>query len=329
MAIAISNLIGFDEENKLPRSPKFLFIMQTTTILIAGGTGLIGSRLAEMLREKGYVVRLLTRSPKSKGQYFWNPSMGEMDAAALQGVDSIVNLAGAGIADGRWTEARKKEIVESRTQSASLLFREMEGMPNRPKSYLSASAVGYYGNSGEAWMHEESRPVDQGFLVECCQKWEAAANQMTRLGIRTIKFRIGVVLAKEGGALAEMVKPLRFGLGVYFGDGQAWWPWVHREDVCRAFVWAIENQEVEGVFNLVAPAPARSIDLVKAIAKAMGQTAIFLPAPAFVLRLILGEMSAVLLNSNRVSAEKLTKAGFEFQWPELNGALRDIFALRH
>ncbi|MFN0037162.1 MAG: TIGR01777 family oxidoreductase [Saprospiraceae bacterium] len=300
--------------------------MQKSTILIAGGTGLIGSRLAEMLRADGHLVRLLSRSPKGAGQFFWNTASGEIDAAALRDVDFVLNLAGAGIAEGRWTAARKKELVESRTQSAALLCREMERMTVRPKAYLSASAVGFYGNSGEAWVREDSPPADQSFMVECCQKWEAAADPIAALGVRTVKFRLGVVLAKEGGALAEIVKPLRFGLGAYFGDGQAWWPWVHRDDVCRAFLWAMENDRAEGVFNLCSPTPSRGKDLVKATAKAMRQPAVFLPAPAFVLRLIFGEMSAVILNSNRVSSEKIAHAGFEFKWPELRSALRDIFA---
>ncbi|MFN0173531.1 MAG: TIGR01777 family oxidoreductase [Saprospiraceae bacterium] len=300
--------------------------MQKSTILIAGGSGLIGSRLSKMLHSQGHTVRLLSRSPNGEGQFFWNPASNEMDAEALQEVDFVVNLAGAGIADKRWTATRKKELIESRVKTAALLYRAMEGMAKRPKAYLSASAVGIYGNSGETWIREDTPPVDQSFMVECCQNWESSADEMLRLGIRTVKFRIGVVLAKEGGALAEIVKPLRFGLGAYFGNGQAWWPWAHRDDVCRAFIWAIENQAVEGVFNLCAPTPARGKALVKATANAMKQPAVFLPAPAFVLRLIFGEMSAVILNSNRVSSEKLTQAGFEFQWPELNAALRDIFA---
>ncbi len=300
--------------------------MQKSTILIAGGSGLIGSRLAEMLRSQGHTVRLLSRTPKGEGQFFWNPASGEMDTAALQDVDVVINLAGAGIADKRWTAARKKELVESRVQSAALLYRKMEGMGKRPKAYLSASGVGYYGNSGEAWMREDLPPVDQSFMVECCQKWESAAEQMPTLGIRTVIFRTGVVLAQEGGALAEIVKPLRFGLGAYFGNGQAWWSWVHLDDVCRAFIWAIDNQAVAGTFNLSSPTPARGKDLVKATAKAGKRPAVILPAPAFVLRLVFGEMSAVILNSNRVSSEKLTQAGFEFQWPEINAALRDIFA---
>jgi uncharacterized protein (TIGR01777 family) len=300
--------------------------MQPSTILIAGGSGLIGSQLAELLRQSGHQIRLLSRSPKGDVQFYWDPAKGEIDTKSLQGVDAVINLAGAGIADKRWTADRKKVLVESRVQSAALLFREMERMPNRPKTYLSASAVGIYGNSGEIWMREDSKPTEQSFMVDCCEQWEAAADTMMSLGIRIVKFRIGVVMAKEGGALAEIVKPLRFGLGAYFGNGQAWWPWIHREDVCRAFIWALDNQGVAGVFNLCSPNTARGKALVKSTAKAMRQVALFLPAPAFVLQLIFGEMSAVILNSNRVSSEKLIEAGFEFKWPELDSALVDIFA---
>lgn len=300
--------------------------MQHQTILIAGGTGLIGKHLSAMLLKQGNTVRLLSRKPKGEGQFFWNPLANEMDVEALNGVDVVINLAGAGIADKRWTASRKKELIESRVQSANVLRRAMEAMEQRPKTYLSASAVGYYGDSGEQWMTEENAPANEGFMVDCCSLWEAAAAQMTALGLRTLTFRIGIVLDTEGGALAEVVKPLRFGLGAYFGSGQAWWSWIHREDVCRAFIWAMENEKAAGIFNLVAPFPERGKTVVEQTARARRQRAIFLPAPSLALRLALGEMAAVVLNSNRVSAEKLVQAGFEFQWPHLDAALSDIFA---
>lgn len=295
------------------------------TILLAGGTGLIGSRLAEILHEQGYNVRVFSRSPKGEGQFAWNPAAASLDDTALQGVDIVVNLAGAGIADKRWTADRKRELVDSRVQSARTLRDAFIRTGFRPKAYLSASAIGYYGNSGERVMTETDAPVDSNFLVECSQKWEQAADEVAAVGIRTVKFRIGIVLAKEGGALPEIVKPLRFGIGTYFADGQAWWSWVHLDDVCRMFVWAIENQQIEGVFNAVAPNPVRGIELVKATAKAMRQPAVFVPAPAFTLQIALGEMSAVVLNSNHISAEKILRTGFEFRYPELEGALEAIF----
>lgn len=295
------------------------------TALLAGGSGLIGSRLTVMLREKGFTVRILTRSPKAEGQFFWNPAAGSIDATALQGVDYIVNLAGTGIADRRWTKARKRDIIESRVQSARTLRAALERSALRPKAYLSSSAIGYYGNSGERRMTETDPPVDNSFMAECCRQWEAAADEVAALGIRTVKFRIGIVLAKEGGALAEFVKPLRFGIGGYFADGQAWYSWIHLDDLCRMFIWAMENPTIEGVFNAAAPNPVRNKALLNAVAKAMRQPAIFIPAPAFALRLVLGEMASAILNSNRIASEKVLQAGFQFHYPELEGALKQIY----
>ncbi len=326
-----------------------------STILIAGGSGLVGSRLSEMLRERGHVVRILTRRPQTAvlrndnpqppAQFAWNPAEGTMDDTALLGTDVVINLAGAGIADGRWTAARKRELVESRVQSARTLRDAINRTGHRPQAYLSASAIGCYGDSGERLMHETDKPVGEGFMIECCHQWEQVAAEVAALGIRTVVLRISVVMAQEGGALAEFVKPLRFGLGAYFGNGRAWYSWIHRDDLCRIFMWAMENPSVsglpaeaslsaeawqtgakEGVYNAVAPHPARNSDLVRAAAKAMRQWAIFVPAPAFVMRLIFGEMSAVILNSNLVSADKLLAAGFQFQYPDLEGALGDIFS---
>lgn len=300
--------------------------MPKPIILIAGGSGFIGSRLKAMLGAEAYQVRVLTRAPKADHEYFWDPYNGEIDSIALEDVDVVINLAGAGIADKRWTNRRKQELISSRIRSVQLLCREFRQMARAPKAFLSSSAIGIYGNSGEMLMKEESSPVDEGFMVQCCRLWESATDEVAELGIRTVIFRTGTVLGKEGGALAEVIKPLRFGLGAYFGDGEAWWSWIHRDDLCRFLIWAFENQSVEGVYNLVAPQAERGRAVVVATAKAMRRFALFLPAPAFVLRLIFGEMSAVILNSNRVSSEKLQNAGFHFKWPTLEGALNDIFA---
>lgn len=296
-----------------------------SVILLAGGTGLIGRRLSELLRTQGHTVRNLTRSPKGEGQFAWNPASGALDEAALRDVDAVINLAGAGIADRRWTTARKRELIESRVQSGWTLRNAFERTGHRPRVYLSASAIGYYGNSGERQMIESDAPVDRSFMVECCRQWESAADEIARLGIRTIKMRIGVVLDKAGGALPEFVKPLRFGLGAYFSDGQAWYSWIHTDDVCRLFIWGMENPEINGVFNAVAPHPVRNRDLLKAIVKARRRPALLVPAPGFALRLVLGEMAAVVLNSNRVDSGKAIESGFQFQYPDLEGALAQIF----
>lgn len=295
------------------------------TTLLAGGTGLIGTRLSAMLRDQGHNVRLLSRSPKGEGQFAWDPAAGTIDEAALEGIDYVINLAGAGIADKRWTASRKRLLIDSRVQSTHVLAQAIQRSGHRPKAWVSAAAIGYYGNSGEQMMQETDAPVEQSFMVQCCEQWEQAVDEVTELGIRTVKLRVGIVLAKEGGALAEFVKPLRFGLGAYFGDGKAWYSWVHIDDVCRLFVWMLDHPELSGVFNAVAPHPVRNKALVQATAKAMHQPALILPAPAFVMRLVLGEMSAVILNSNRISAEKTLATGFTFQYPVLEEALQSIF----
>jgi uncharacterized protein len=295
-------------------------------VVVAGGTGLIGTRLLPMLLERGYTVRTLTRQPKSPEQYAWSPSSNTIDEKALVGADYIINLAGAGIADGRWTDSRKRELIDSRVQSAETIRMALDRMKHRPAAYVSASAIGYYGNTGEKKCIETDRPAEDTFMPRCCEAWEAAAIKTGALANRTAILRIGIVLAKEGGALKEVAKPLYAGLGAYFDNGKAWWSWIHRDDMCRMLIWAMENEAASGVFNAVAPQAVRNYDLVKATAKAMGRSgAILLPTPAFALRLALGEMAAVVLNSNLVSGEKAQKAGFQFTFDTVEGALADIF----
>lgn len=294
-------------------------------ILVAGGSGLVGRRLQTMLQKKGYQVRILTRSPKAPTEFAWDPSRNFIDPQALENIDAVINLAGAGIADKPWTAARKKELIDSRVQSAAVLEKALRSVSKPVNSYISASAIGIYGNSGERLMKETDAPVDTSFMVDCCQQWETAAGRITSLGIRTVLLRIGIVLTPEGGALAEVARPVRFGVGAYFGDGLAWWSWIHLDDLCNMIVWSLENEQASGVYNAVAPHPVRGKELVKAVAHAMKRTAIPVPAPAFVLRAVLGEMSAVILNSNLVSAEKVAAAGFRFKFPEVQGALGDLY----
>lgn len=301
-------------------------IQAMRTVLIAGGSGLVGSRLQHMLAEKGYTVRLLSRRPAGPGQFRWDPAAGVADEAALDGVDAVINLAGEGIADGRWTAARRQRIHDSRVQAAQVLRAAFQQTKRFPAVYLSASAIGYYGNSGERRMTETDAPVESGFMPDVCIAWEQGAEAIAALGIRTGIFRIGIVLSTRGGALYEIIKPLRFGLGAYFGDGRAWYSWIHIDDLCRMLIWAMENGQVEGIYNAVSPEPARNIDLVRAAIRARRRPALLLPAPAFALRLLLGKMAAVVLNSNLVSADNVIQAGFTFKYPNLPGALESLFA---
>lgn len=298
-------------------------------VLIAGGTGLVGTRLSEMLLEKGYQVRLLSRNPKGAEQFFWNPAKGLMDEQALTGVNAVINLAGAGIADKRWTRARKRELIDSRVQSGTLLRQAIQKMERPPEVYLSASAIGYYGNSGEKKMVETDAPVDDSFMTHCCRVWEQAAQTSGTKQIRTVILRIGIVLDSDGGALPELVKPMYFGIAPWFADGSAWWSWIHLEDVCRMFIWALETPDIEGIYNAVGPHPVRNMELLHTIRRVLGRVALPIPAPTFALKFILGEMSAVVLNSNLISADKISAAGFKFQYPELEPALAEIFSKRN
>jgi uncharacterized protein (TIGR01777 family) len=295
------------------------------TVLVAGGSGFIGSRLVERLQAEGHRVRLLTRTPRAEHHFGWNPADGQIDDEAVRGADVVINLAGAGIAEKRWTPERKKLIISSRVDSARVLGQAFRRLQHLPQVYLAASAIGYYGNSGERLMTENDPPADQGFLSTSTVAWEQATETIAAMGIRTVTLRIGIVLEQSGGALREIIRPLRWGIGAYFGDGQAWYSWIHRDDVCRMFLWAMDTTGAEGIYNAAAPNPVRNRELVRATARAMGRRALLMPAPVFALRVLLGEMADVVLNSTRVSADKVRQEGFSFQFPTLEEALADIF----
>jgi uncharacterized protein len=297
------------------------------TVLIAGGTGLVGTRLSEILRSRGYKVLHLSRKQNLEAEfpaYAWNVEKGTIDDTALTQADYIINLAGAGIADKRWSASRKKLIIESRTQSTALLGRYIKEKSLKIKAYLSASAIGYYGDRNDDIMTEESL-AGNGFLVESTVKWEKYVNDISVLNIRTIVLRIGVVLTTKGGALEKMLISFWFRMAVYFGNGKQWFSWIHIEDVCNMFVWAIENEKIQGTYNAVAPVALTNYDLTEAISIAKGGGYMMMPTPAFALRLAMGEMADVVLNSTRVSSQKVENQGFRFQFREIIPALRDLF----
>lgn len=295
-----------------------------STVLLAGGTGLIGQRLNILLEKKGYNVIFLSRKKKSDNHFFqWDVENRTIDSAAIEKADYVINLAGAGIADKRWTKNRKKVLIESRTQTAALLKDSFEKI-KKPKAYISASAIGFYGNRGDDWLSENSDSQPDDFLSECTIAWENAAKSVAKLNIRTAIFRIGIVLSMKGGALPEMILPMKFGARIFFGNGKAYYPWVHIDDVCNMFIWALENEKTNGTYNAVAPKPLMVKDLAKEIQKARGGFALPVPAPSFALKLVMGEMSNMLLNSARVSSEKILESGYQFKFPELQPALENI-----
>ncbi len=301
------------------------------TVLIAGGSGLLGSRLSHWLQQKGYKVIHLGRQPRAGGEirtYRWDPARGELDREAVAQADYVIHLAGAGIADRPWTKARKKLIIDSRVESTRLLGQVLSERSEPPRAYVAASAIGYYGDRGEDLLRESDPPAREGFLSASTCAWEEAIREVRDTGIRTVGLRIGIVLSTKGGALEKILLPFRFRQGAYFGDGRQWMSWIHIDDMCRLIIAALENESMEGFYNAVAPHPVRNRELVRQVRKALGKAALVLPVPAWALRLAMGEMSEVILGSTRVSADKLLATGFKFAFPDLLPALQDLVARR-
>ena len=299
------------------------------TILITGANGLIGSRLQEMLLKKGYEIHTLGRTmPSAKTKkvksFVWDLQDQKMDIAALDGVDAIIHLAGAGVADSRWTDARKKEIMDSRVDSTRLLYNTLKKTNHQVKTIVSASAVGYYGDCGDEVLTEE-HPAADTFLAEVTRKWEEEVCRFENIGVRHVCCRIGIVLSKKGGALPELTKTLPLGVAGYFAKKPLYYPWIHIDDVCGIMIHAMENNKVLGSYNTTAPGPVEIKSLIKAIVKAKRSRAILSPVPAFALKLAVGEMADMLLSSQRCSDEKIIKTGYQFQFPELKEALEDIY----
>jgi len=299
-------------------------------ILVTGSTGLVGTALASELKREGHTVCRLVR-PETKAQSVrssdgfdvtWDPATGELGGAAV-GADAVVNLGGISIAEGRWTSERKKLLRTSRVDNTRALVSALAKMAAGPRVLISASAVGYYGNRGDEILREESGPGND-FLGELARDWEAEASKAEALGIRVVLSRFGLVLAKNGGALPTMARPFRLGVGGRLGSGQQWMSWITLADVVAILRLALENGAARGPVNVVSPQPFRNADFTNALAKALHRPALF-PAPAFALRLALGEMAdALLLSSQRVVPERLDRLGYRFANPDLESALASV-----
>jgi uncharacterized protein (TIGR01777 family) len=298
------------------------------TILITGASGLIGPKLIRNLLEKGHSVSVLSRNPhKIKGvQVFkWDIDNQTIDNDSLNGVDTIIHLAGAGIADERWTKARKQLIIDSRVLSTQLLYRAIEETKAPIKTIISASAVGFYGDRADEILTESSSN-GTGFLADCCRQWENAVDEGQKFGVRLVKFRIGLVLAKQGGALAKLETPVSLFLGAPLGSGKQWMPWIHVKDLLALFEKAIENPEFEGTFNACSPIPVTNFEFTKILAKTLFRPVWPIKVPKFVLKAVLGEMSQVILISNHTSSQKLINTGFKFRYAGLDEALKEIYS---
>ncbi len=296
-------------------------------VLIAGGSGLIGMRLSELLTEQGHEVRHFSRSVGGRSPYAtfqWDVAGGSYDEAAFREVTHVVNLAGAGIADARWTGHRKQLIIKSRTESTRLLKEGIAAHGQTVKAYLAGSAIGYYGDSGERLVAEDA-PAGRGFLSDSVSIWEYAIQEIPEeLNLPTLVVRTGIVLSPKGGALQKMLLPLNLFVSAYFGDGQQWYSWIHIDDLCRIFVKGVNEDGFRGLYNGVAPNPVRNKTLAQALITASKKPAFLLPAPAFILRLALGEMSHTILDSCQVSAANLAGSGFTFEHPSIVPALEDL-----
>lgn len=300
------------------------------SILITGGSGLLGTALTDLLLQKGYHVSHLGRSP-SMGKvkcYRWSVSGKYIDPKALHEVDAIIHLAGAGVADKRWTSERKTEILESRTKSAELIYDTLQSTPNQVKVVVSATAVGYYGiNTLDEWC-DETRGHGEDFLATVCQLWEAAANPIETLGKRLVKIRVGVVLSNKGGALVQMAQPVKWCVGAPLGTGKQWVSWIHIHDLCGIFLNAIENENMAGVYNAVAPNPVTNRDLNKAIASALHRPLFMPPVPEWAMKILLGEMSEIVVTGQRVKCDKIKSTGFEFKFTDAGQAVKDLLSKR-
>jgi uncharacterized protein (TIGR01777 family) len=296
--------------------------MNSSRLLVSGASGPIGAALLPSLKARGYsVTRLVRGAATGPDQVTWNPTQ-PLSPDSVSGFDAVIHLAGESIV-GRWTEARKRRILHSRTQGTRHLAEAVANAAQRPRVFISASAVGYYGNRGDEILREDS-PSGEGFAAEICRQWEAAAQPAAAAGIRIVQMRLGVVMSADGGALKKMLLPFRLGLGGRLGDGRQWWSWVAVDDVVGAIQHVLDNDSLKGPVNTAAPKHVTNAEFTRTLAGVLNRPAIF-PMPAFAVRLVFGQMGDELfLASQRVEPAKLTASGYQFKHPELRKALQEI-----
>ncbi|MBB5438689.1 hypothetical protein HDC92_002370 [Pedobacter sp. AK017] len=297
-------------------------------ILITGATGMIGKKLIESLQKGGHSVTVLSRKPKNipgVKLYLWDVYQHKIDQQCMEGIDTVIHLAGENIAAHKWTKKRKQQIIDSRVLSTQLLYQAIKETKASVSTFISASGAAWYGDSGDEILTEES-PAGYGFMAACCEQWEQAVDQGKKLGIRVVKFRTGMVLGKNEGALASLEKPIRFFAGAALGSGRQWVPWLHIDDMVSMYTTAVENTLISGAYNACAPFSVTNATLTRAIAKKLHRPVWPFNVPKKILKLILGEMSEVIFISTNTSAQKILAADFKFRYTRLEDALSAIYS---
>ena len=292
-------------------------------VLITGGSGLIGRRLSFLLKSRGYEVRILSRSNNPKNNYktfVWNVSEQYINDSAFEDLNHIIHLAGAGIADKRWSEKRKKEIIASRVASTNLLYNTVKRLKTPLDSFISASATGYYGAITSETIFEEKDKPAKDFLGKVCSLWEDSIFQFNEIKIRTVALRTGIVLSKDGGALKKMKTPIITSLG----NGKQYMPWIHIDDLCELYIKAIEDEQFKGAFNAVSSEHISNLSFSKKVSKIFNHPFLAVGTPSFILQIVFGEMSTIILNGSRISANKIKQAGFKFKFEDLKKALKNL-----
>ena len=298
--------------------------------MITGATGFIGKELIKRLNEKGHEIAALTRNSEAARFRIpvhceiitWDPESATLPPSTLKGVDAVINLAGEGIADGRWSPERKRKITQTRVLSTRRLIDAITYMDKKPQVFVSASAIGFYGNQRDEFLDERSLK-GHGFLSDVCQHWEDEILKAKDLGIRTAVCRIGMVLGHDGGALDKILPPFKLGAGGKLGSGSQWMSWIHINDLADMMIYAIENPSIDGIYNAISPNPVLNKEFTKVLGQVLKRPTLF-PVPNFVLKTVLGELSDLLLGSQKVNAQKIIDTGFEFKYPKLEEALREV-----
>ena len=310
-----------------------MYFYKMEKVLITGGSGLIGRRLSFLLKSRGYEVRILSRSNNPKNNYktfVWNVSEQYINDSAFEGLNHIIHLAGAGIADKRWSEKRKKEIIASRVASTNLLYNSVKRLKTPLNSFISASATGYYGAVTSETIFEEKDKPAKDFLGKVCSLWEDSIFQFNEIKIRTVALRTGIVLSKDGGALKTSKiskigsKKMKTPVITALGNGKQYMPWIHIDDLCELYIKAIEDEQFKGAFNAVSPEHISNLSFSKKISKIFNYPFLALGAPSLILQIVFGEMSTIILNGSRISANKIKQAGFKFKFENLEKALKNL-----